>query len=310
MTVTLQGCAAAPATTYDTALLDLDGVVYLGKTAVSGAPDLLSGARAAGMRLAFVTNNASRTPEEVAAHLTDLGVPATPDEVVTSSMAAAHLLAAQLAPGSPVLVVGGTGLRTAVADAGLTVVLCADHDPQAVVCGYGPTVNAGDLAEAAIAVGRGLPWIATNGDMTLPTARGLVPGNGALVATVTAATGRDPVIVGKPERPLHDEAVRRSGAARPLVVGDRLDTDIAGARRVGADSLLVLTGVATIDDVCSASPEERPAYLAADLRGLLVPHPHVEVQDGGVVCRRQAGDVDDGLDEVRVRVVRAWAGLT
>jgi glycerol 3-phosphatase-2 len=265
----------APAEVYDVALLDLDGVVYLGGAAVPGAPEALAEARRRGMRLAFVTNNASRSPSAIAAQLAGLGVPATSAEVVTSAQAAAHLIADRLPPGAPVLVVGGIGLRIALRERGLRPVSTAAERPAAVVQGYGPGIDYSVLAEAGLAVRAGAWYVASNVDATLPTARGIQPGNGSLVQVIVTATGTKPVVAGKPEPPLHSEAVARAGARRPLVVGDRLDTDIEGAVRVGADSMLVLTGVTRPADAVLAPRHRRPTYLAQDLAGLLGPHPAV-----------------------------------
>ena len=270
---------------YDVALLDLDGVVYLGRAAVPGAPEALAEARHRGMRLAFVTNNASRSSSAIAAQLAGLGVPATPAEVVTSAHAAARLIADRLPPGAPVLVVGGIGLRIALRERGLRPVSTAAERPAAVVQGYGPGIDYSMLAEAGLAVRAGAWYVAANADATLPTARGIQPGNGSLVQVIVTATGQQPVVAGKPEPPLHSEAVTRTGARRPLVVGDRLDTDIEGAVRVGADSLLVLTGVTRPADAVLAPGHRRPTYLARDLAGLLEPHPAVTATGGGFRCR-------------------------
>jgi HAD superfamily hydrolase (TIGR01450 family) len=273
--VTPGGSREPLCTRYDVALLDLDGVVYRGEEPVPGAAEAVAAARAAGMRVAFVTNNASRTPAAVAAHLAAVGVPAAPEDVVTAAQAAATLLGTLVPAGSRVLVTGGAGLRVAVAEAGFAPAASADDGPAAVVQGYAPDLAYADLAEAALAVRAGAVWVATNLDATIPTARGELPGNGALVALVThAARGRRPdASAGKPERALHEEAVRRSGAARPLVVGDRLDTDIEGANRAGCDSLLVLTGVTDEAALRAAPPERRPTYVARDLGALVLPYP-------------------------------------
>jgi glycerol-1-phosphatase len=269
---------------YDVALLDLDGVVYLGGAAVPGAAEALAAARRRGMRLAFVTNNASRSPSAIAGQLTRLGVPADRSEVVTSAQAAAHLIADRFPPGSPVLVVGGIGLRIALRERGLRPVSTAAERPVAVAQGYGPDIGYPLLAEAGLAVRAGAWYVASNADATLPTARGLQPGNGALVQVIVTATGTRPVVAGKPEPPLHAETVARTGAERPLVVGDRLDTDIEGAVRVGADSMLVLTGVTGPADAVLAPRHRRPTYLADDLAGLLEPQPPVTAADGGFRC--------------------------
>lgn len=278
------GTAQPLATRYDVALLDLDGVVYVGPHAITGASAALAKARDVGMRLTFVTNNASREPAAVAAHLNELGVPASADDVVTSSQAAARLLVEHCGRGAMVLVVGSSALRATVERAGLRIVASADDRPDAVVQGYAPDVRYADLAEAALSVRGGAFWVATNADSTLPTPRGLMPGNGALVAAVATATGRQPVVAGKPQLPLHAEAVRRSAATNPLVVGDRLDTDIEGANAADTDSLLVLTGVTGVADLINAAPQLRPTYISFDLAGLVDLQPDVEPVAGGIRC--------------------------
>jgi glycerol-1-phosphatase len=319
---------------YDVALLDLDGVVYIGPDEVVGASAALAVARARGMRLAFVTNNAARPPSAVAAQLSSLGIPATSAEVITSAQAAAHYLAERLPPASRVLVVGTTGLVEALSERGLVPVSSADDRPQAVVQGYSPDTDWRMLAEGAVAIRRGLLWVATNLDATVPSPRGPLPGNGSLVAALRYATGAVPVSTGKPDPTMHRETVERSGARRPLVVGDRLDTDIAGADAVGAASLLVLTGVTSATDLLSAPIGQRPSYVARDLGGLLVSHPAPAAAEGAVVCggwavfarRRRLhlvgrpGEVATGpgerngdapLDALRALCVAAWnSGVT
>ena len=279
---------------YDVALLDLDGVVYLGDAAVPGAPQALAKAADAGMRLAYVTNNSSRTPSAIAAQIASFGVPATSADVVTSAQAAATLLAGRLEPGSAVLVVGGNGLRAAVRERGFRPVTTALERPAAVVQGYAPGIGYSLLCEGALAVQAGAWFVASNGDATMPTGRGRQPGNGALSQVIVYATGKQPVVAGKPEPPLHEEAVARTGARHPLVVGDRLDTDIEGAVRAGAPSLLVLTGVTRAEDAVLAGPRQRPTYLAADLSGLLAPHPPVSAGQGTFRCGGWAARVPDG----------------
>ncbi len=271
----LKGCPGPLSEHYDAALLDLDGVVYLGGVPIPGAADALADAAKHGMKLAYVTNNASRSPHAIAAQLTRMGVPATASDIVTSAQAAAHVLADRLPPGAPVLVVGGTGLRLAVRERGLRPVTTALEQPLAVVQGYSPAITYGLLAEAAIALNAGALFVASNADATLPTPRGPQPGNGSLVQVLVHATGHEPIVAGKPEPPLHAESVERVGAKRPLVVGDRLDTDIEGAVRGGTDSLLVLTGVSRPADALLAGPQRRPSYLAADLSGLNSAHPEI-----------------------------------
>jgi HAD superfamily hydrolase (TIGR01450 family) len=305
---------------YDVALLDLDGVVYLQEQAVPGALPALAAARRAGMRLEFVTNNASRRAPEVAALLTSLGVPAEAHEVVTSAQAAAALLADRLPAGAVVLVVGAEALAAEISEVGLTPVATADERPVAVVQGFGPDVGWRLLAEAALAVRAGALWVATNGDLTMPSPRGPLPGNGSLVAAVRTATGHAPdEIVGKPHPRLHAESVRRSGARHPLVVGDRLDTDVEGAVHAGTDSLLVLSGVTTPADLVAAAPHRRPTYVSARLDGLLVGHHGVSIAPetacgpwtarsvAGKVVLSGTGEPQEELDALRALCGAAWS---
>jgi HAD superfamily hydrolase (TIGR01450 family) len=266
------------------------------------------------MRLAFVTNNASRTPAAVAEMLTGMGVAATADEVTTSAQAACHVLAEKLPAGAKVLVVGTTGLIEAARDRGFTLVDSADDEPAAVVQGYGPNVGWRQLAEATVAVRRGAWHVATNLDSTVPSARGPLPGNGSLVGVVAGTTGVTPTAVGKPDPAMHRESVQRSGASRPIVVGDRLDTDVEGASRVGCPSMLVLTGVTAPADLLVAPPPQRPTYLARSVRGLLEPQP-APVRDGDAwscggwrvePVLRRTGSGDD-LDALRALCAAAWA---
>ncbi|MEV4325654.1 HAD-IIA family hydrolase [Microbispora rosea] len=269
---------------YDTLLLDLDGVVYLGKHAVPQAPEALVKARDLGVRLAFVTNNASRTPGAIAQHLSHLGIPAAPQDVVTSAQAAARLVAEHVPAGSAVLVVGGMGLRMALREHGLRPVTTALDAPAAVVQGIADNLSYGLLCEGALAVRQGAWFVAANGDTTMPTGRGEQPGNGSMSRVIATAADVEPVVAGKPEPPLHRESMIRTRAERPLIVGDRLDTDIEGATRAGVDSLLVLTGVATPLDVLTAAPHHRPTHIAADLSGLHAPVVPVVRGSGGWTC--------------------------
>jgi glycerol-1-phosphatase len=269
---------------HDVGLFDLDGVVYIGEEAVTGAPEALARIREVGMKVRFVTNNASRTPQAVSDHLLRVGVHATAEDVVTSAQAAAHLVADRVPAGSRVLVVGGEGLSVALTERGLEPVFSAADAPAAVVQGFHPDVGWRQLAQGAYALATELPWIASNVDRTLPTDDGLAPGNGALVEVIRIATGRSPVVAGKPEPPLFTEAVASADAKRPLVIGDRLDTDIEGAHAAGMPSLLVLTGVTSLADLAVTPPHRRPTYIARDLDGMFVPHPSPEIGPEGTTC--------------------------
>lgn len=288
---------------FDAALFDLDGVVYRGPEAIEHAVESIGTVRSAGLRTVFVTNNANREPQTVADHLVRLGIPATGAEVMTSAMAAAAIVAREFAPGARVLAVGGPGLREALAQEGLTVVDSADDAPAVVVQGFAPAVSWVQLTEAAYAIQGGARFVATNLDETIPTERGIAPGNGSLVAVVVAATGVEPASAGKPKPEIFRQAAARVGAQRPIVVGDRLDTDIAGAAAAGMASLQVLTGVDDARAVVLAAPEERPRYVAEDLRGLLVAHPAPRrAVDGWWVCVDVAARVrtEDGVAQVRL----------
>ncbi|MFE6837579.1 MULTISPECIES: HAD hydrolase-like protein [unclassified Streptomyces] len=305
---------------YDTALLDLDGVVYAGGEAIAYAVESLAAARADGMHLAYVTNNALRTPDAVAEHLSELGIPTEAAEVITSAQAVARLIAEQVEPASKVLVIGGEGLRVALRERGLVPVDSAEEAGlAAVVQGYGgPELPWGRFAEASYAINRGVPWYVSNTDLTIPGARGIGPGNGAAVEVVRIATGAEPQVAGKPLPPMHRETVLRTGAERPLVVGDRLDTDIEGAFNGEVDSLLVLTGVTDAEQLVRAEPRHRPTYVDRDLRGLLTGQPEVEPVAEGFQCGgwtavalnrgvlELRGDGGDPVDGLRALCAAAW----
>ena len=300
---------------FDAALVDLDGVAYRGPHAIPTAPSALAAAREAGMRIVFVTNNASREPGEVAAHLSDLGIPATVDEVLTAAQAVARLAAAELDPGARVLIVGGAGLRTALGLHGFVEVLSADDEPEAVVQGFAPGVSWRDLAEASYAIQLGARHFASNMDLTLPNESGIAPGNGSLVAAVVNATGVYPTVAGKPEPTMFHLASQQVGAKRPLAIGDRLDTDLKGARAAGMPGLLVLTGVSSAADAVMAVPDERPSFIGVDLTCLAEPHPE-PLREGdrwivGEASARVDGnslvvDGPGGIDRLRAACAAAW----
>ncbi|WP_410665207.1 HAD-IIA family hydrolase [Amycolatopsis sp. lyj-84] len=302
---------------YDAVLFDLDGTVYHGSTVVPGAPEALRALRDGGTAVRWVTNNASKAPAQVSEHLEALGLPATPEEVHTSSQAAATLLGERLPQGAVVLVVGTESLAAEIESAGLRTVREAGPDVAAVVQGHSPDNTWAALAEACLAIRAGALWVATNVDATLPTERGLLPGNGSMVAALRHATGLEPLVAGKPAPLLFTTAARDAGAERALVVGDRLDTDIEGAVAAGIDALCVMTGVADAASLLEARPEERPRYLAQDLTGLSDRADLLEIgpKDGWRVTAQ--GDVleaegeGDSLDLLRALCAVAWeSGIT
>ena len=313
----------APIAGRELLLTDLDGVVYRGPDAIPGAVEELNRA-AESTRIGYLTNNASRTDRAVAEHLAGLGLRAAPEDVVTSPQAAVALLERTVPAGSRVLVVGGDGLTDELTKAGFRVTRSAEDEPAAVVQGFAPEVGWTQLAEAAFALaeqpGREpLPWIATNTDWTIPVARGLAPGNGTLVSAVHTAVQRLPVFAGKPETPIYEAAFARFGTRNALMLGDRLDTDIKGARAAGIPSLHVLTGVDRPKQLVAASQDMRPDYIVASLAELHEPYPATEfAKDGtaqvGTARVRMDGHVarvvaegDSPLDLLRAGCAAIWA---
>lgn len=253
---------------YSGVVCDLDGVVRRGAQAVPYAVEQLTALQ---VPVVYATNNASLTPQDVADQLLGLGLPVGPASVVTSSQAGAAYVASLVPAGSLVLAVGGPGVAAALGEVGLTPVSTAEPGVVAVLQGYGPNVTATDLAEASYAIEGGATWVATNRDGTLPTHRGVAPGNGALLGAVATATGAQPsAATGKPEPPLYDLSVARLGVPKPMVlaIGDRLDTDILGAMNAGLASLWVLTGVDDLMSFARAPGRPAPTYAARDLRAL------------------------------------------
>ncbi|WP_278312785.1 HAD-IIA family hydrolase [Lolliginicoccus levis] len=306
---------------HDVLLLDLDGTLYTGATAVPHAVEALRSIEArAGEspapRVLFVTNNASRAPADVAAHLAQFGFAADPADVVTSAQAAARLLASRVPTGARVLVVGTDALAEQVAQAGLIPVRDASAQPDAVIQGHSPDTNWHILAEAALAIRGGALWVAANRDTTLPSDRGLLPGNGAMVAALEAATSETPLVAGKPEKAIFHDALDRGAFRSPLVVGDRLDTDIAGARALGLPSLYVWTGVSQPLDVLAAPVDSRPDHLGADLGALLeraattrvgAPAPiTATATDGAMLTVAVSEEVIDPIVALRAVAPLAW----
>jgi HAD superfamily hydrolase (TIGR01457 family) len=251
---------------YDCLLFDLDGVLYRGDLAIEAAPPTMAEMRRHGIRVVFLTNNSSRTPQQVADKLQTHGIEADPREVVTSALATAELLAGR--GGGRAFVIGMDGVRDALAGAGIEVLDGEPETADLVVVGFDGSATYDRLKTASLLVERGARLVATNADASFPAADGLWPGAGALLAVVTTTTGAEPEIVGKPFAPLFESALRRGGGGRPLVVGDRLDTDIEGAANLGWDTMLVLTGVSSRAEA-EAGPV-RPTVIAEDVSTLLL----------------------------------------
>ena len=312
---------------FDLALVDLDGVVYVGPDAVPGSVDAIAQSHRLGLRTAFVTNNAGRLASQVAEHLRSLGIDVQGEDVVTSAMAAADLLAHRLPAGSAIGIVGGVGVTASVKAAGLRAVAPSSPEAVAILMGFGPDISWRDLAEASYAVAAGALFVATNTDRTFPTPQGIAPGSGAFVAAVQEASGVTPLIAGKPEPTLYRNAIDRFQSKNALVIGDRLDTDIAGAVNAGLTSLLVLSGICSPRQAVLASVGQRPDLIAADLQGLMTEQVFIRdiansgqrwehrgwsahLEDSVVVVTapvQDQGQSADWVDGVRCAAAAAWA---
>lgn len=304
---------------YDSLIVDADGVIYRGANAVPHAVDALNSVP---VPWCLLTNNAALPPSAIAQRVGKLGLTLDEANVVTSPQGAVAYLRDRGVPnGAPILVVGGSGIDEAVGNAGFSPVRDRAAKPVAVVQGFGPDVGWRELAEAGYAIAQGAIWVATNLDRNIPTEHGLAPGNGALVCAVEHAIGRAPdAVTGKPEPLLFELAAERMGSTRPLVIGDRLDTDICGANRAGMDSLLVLTGVAgsgELVELIDGDPLLRPTYIAEDLRALENPGKILKVDPGAqgsgalAAIRRGLGTAwsDPGtINAVRASIVEAIEG--
>lgn len=295
---------------------DLDGVVYAGPSAIEHSVEALNSLT---VPVVYATNNASRTPDEVGGHLRALGIAVDDDAVLTSSLAAARVLAGDLPPQSQVLAIGGAGVGAALRAVGLDPLTPGQSgEPVAVLQGYGPQVTATDLGEAAHAIRAGARWVATNDDPTLPTERGPAPGNGSLVAAVRLAVDVDPEVIGKPHPPMYEMAARVLDVdpRHLLAVGDRLETDIRGAVATGMAGALVLTGVHGLEDAASAPVDRRPVYVVQDLRGLHCDYPQGRREGEWFVRGEARARVDDalvvdgsGLDGMRASLDAVWSAV-
>jgi glycerol-1-phosphatase len=246
---------------------DLDGVVWRGEEPIPGAAEAIARLRAAGLRVVFVSNNSSQPLGEVAAKLAAAGVPASPDDVITSAVSAATLLASALEPGAPVLACAGPGVVEALESAGLRPVSRPPVD--AVVVGLHRSFDFDELDRASAAVRGGARFVATNLDATYPVPGGMIPGSGAIAAAVATAAGRAPEVAGKPERPMAD-LIRGRFGSEGIVVGDRPSTDGALADALGWPFALVLSGVTQRDGPPGGEsiPEPPPPLVADDLAAL------------------------------------------
>jgi len=246
-------------------ILDMDGVLWRGEEPAPGLVDFFALLHERGIRYIMATNNASKTPEQYVDQLARFGVHVPPETVLTSAQATASFLRRQAPPGTPVYIIGEEGLRRALTEAGF--VLSADG-ARYVVVGWDRGLTFEKLAQATLLIRAGAAFIGTNPDRTWPGERGLLPGNGAILAALETATDTRPIIIGKPETPLFEEALARLGASpeETAMVGDRLETDILGGQRMGLFTILLLSGVARREDL-ETSPV-RPDLVLEDLAAL------------------------------------------
>ena len=276
-------------------VFDLDGVIYLGEQVVPAAPAALDQVRGLGVRIAFVTNNSYRPPDLVVERLNRLGVKAAAAEVLTSAQATVRLLGGREGlEGVRVMVVGGPGLRQALEAAGARLV-DAWPNAQVVAVGFDPDLTYAKVRDATLAIRAGARFVGSNPDTTLPTPEGFWPGAGATLALLRASTGVRPEVAGKPERALLEEAAAAIGAGPYLMVGDRVDTDLDGAHRLGWSTALVLSGITRLADLPDLVTA--PDQVLRDVGGLLDP-PGPAIRPAGTADRAAAtrllGDGGDG----------------
>lgn len=225
-------------------LIDLDGTMYRGTEQILEAADFIRELRKREIPYLFVTNNSSRTPSQVAQKLRDFGITTEDEQVFTTSMATANYIAGQKEEAS-VYVVGEEGIKEALKEKGMT--LAEDEHADFLVMGIDRGVNYEKLSKACLAVRNGAVFISTNGDIAIPSERGLLPGNGALTSVVSVSTQVQPIFIGKPESVIVEQALKVLGVPKEetIMVGDNYDTDILAGINAGIDTLLVHTGVTT-----------------------------------------------------------------
>jgi 4-nitrophenyl phosphatase len=242
-------------------LIDLDGTMYRGTERIHEAIDFVNTLHEEGIPFLFVTNNSSRTPEQVAEKLKSFHIPATADLVFTTSQATANYIYAQNKNAS-VYVIGEEGIRSALEEKGLQFAM---ENADYVVTGIDRDINYEKLAIACLAVRNGATFISTNGDIAIPTERGLLPGNGSLTSVVSVSTQVKPIFIGKPESIIMEQAIKVLGTAKEetLMIGDNYDTDILAGINAGIDTLLVHTGVTTKELL--ANYPQKPTYVVDSL---------------------------------------------
>jgi 4-nitrophenyl phosphatase len=239
-------------------ILDMDGVLWKGDSPIGDLPHIFGRIQERGLKVMFATNNGTRTPGQYVQRLNDFGILVDPAQVVTSAIATAYLLCQKFPPGARVFAIGGDGVMAALREKGFEVLSPQEADSaQAVVMGIDVQINFEKMREAALLVRRGIPFYGTNPDKTFPTPRGEIPGAGAWISVITTATEVEPIFAGKPAPYMLDLACQRLGTEKgeTLVIGDRLETDIAGGQAAGCPTALVLSGVSTLDQARAWTPK-------------------------------------------------------
>ena len=247
-------------------ILDMDGVVWKADAPIGDLPEIFAHIRKRGLKFVFATNNGTKTPEEYQQKLADLGVDIEPAQVVTSALGIAFMLAQKYPRGTKVFMIGEAGIRMALEEKGFEI-LSVENAPEAeaVVMGIDHSINFEKIVEATLLVRAGIPFYTTNTDRTFPTPRGEIPGSGAWVSVITTATHVQPIIAGKPFPYLMELSLERLGTKKEetLVVGDRLETDIAAGQNVGCPTALLLSGVSTKEQADEWKPP--PTIIAKSL---------------------------------------------
>jgi 4-nitrophenyl phosphatase len=251
-------------------ILDMDGVIWRGDAPLGDLPAIFSRIRERGLKFVFATNNGTRTSEQYVTRLSNLGVEAEPWQVITSAQALSYALTLKFPRGTKIFMIGGDGVRKALEEKGYEIV-SVENAPtaQAVVMGIDTEITFQKMSEATYLVRRGIPFYATNPDKTFPTPRGEIPGAGAWYSVIVTATGVEPIVAGKPFPFLMELSLEKLGTPREasLVVGDRIETDIAGGQAVGCPTALVLSGVSTLEQANNWRPA--PDIIIDDLSQLI-----------------------------------------
>ena len=251
-------------------IIDMDGVLWRDEAPIGNLPNIFARIRERGLKFVFATNNGTKTPEQYIEKLARLGVMVEPWQVVTSALGVAHMLKRSLPSGAPVFVIGEDGIKTALRNEGFEIATIESAESaQAVVMGIDRAINFEKMREATLLVRRGIPFYATNPDKTFPTPRGEIPGAGAWISVIVTASGVEPTFAGKPFPFLMEMSLERLGTAKEntLVVGDRLETDIAAGQAVGCPTALVLSGVSTLAQAQAWKPS--PSLIVQDLEALV-----------------------------------------